>query len=150
MEKLTLTNTDIQEFGVMAKKMKIFVAMNIAIVEKILNRITLYKYSKGEIICRQGGEGDSFFVVREGKLRVSTREGFFFSRTLAHLSPGDCFGEMALLNHVPRNVTVSCMEDSKIFVLMADTFDQMLAENPAFSDEIKRISTERSFELKSH
>ena len=150
MEKLTVTSADIQEFGKMMKKMSFFVAMNISLVEKILNRITLYKYSKGEAICHQGGVGDSFFVVLEGKLRVSTREGFIFSRTLAHLAPGDCLGEMAILNHVPRNATVTCEQDSKIFVLLADTFDQLLAENPAFSDEIKRISAERDFELKSH
>ena len=150
MEKLTVTNTDIQEFGKMVEKMSFFAAMNISLVEKILSRITLYKYDKGEIICRQGGEGDSFFLVREGKLRVSTREGFVFSRTLAHLAPGDCFGEMAILNHVPRNATVTCEQDSKIFVLLADTFDQVLAETPAFSDQIRRISAERGFELKSH
>ncbi len=46
MEKLTVTSADIQEFGKMMKKMSFFVAMNISLVEKILNRITLYKYNR--------------------------------------------------------------------------------------------------------
>lgn len=148
MNKLPLTSTGIVEFGKMVQKMKFFASMNMGLIEKILDRISLYQYDKGEVVCRQGAEGDSFFLILEGRLRVSVREGFIFSRTLARLAPGDCFGEMAILNRAPRNATVTCTTDAKIFVLLADTFDQLLAENQAFSEEIKRLSAERSFELK--
>jgi len=149
MNKLTLTNTDIVEFGKMVRKIKFFANINMGLLEMILERINLYQYAKGEKVCRQGDEGDSFYVVSQGKLKVSVREGFIFSKTLAHLSPGDCFGEMALINRAARNATVTCEEDTKLFVLLTDTFDQMLKENPEFAVEIKRLANERGFELKS-
>lgn len=147
MKKLPLTDADTVQFTKMAGKIKFFAAMNMGLLEKILNRITLYQYDSGEKVCRQGDPGDTFFVVGEGRLKVSVREAFFLSRTLAHFGPGDCFGEMALLDRAPRSATVVCEEPSKIFVLMAAQFDQVLAENPSFAEEIKKLASGRKFEL---
>jgi len=147
MKKLPLTDADAIQFTKMVRKINFFSSMNIGLLEKILNRITLYQYDGGEKVCRQGDPGDTFFVVKEGKLKVSVREAFFLSRTLARFGPGDCFGEMALLDRAPRAATVVCDEDSKIFVLMADQFDQVLEENPAFAQEIRNLAAGRKFEL---
>lgn len=148
MKKLPMTDADTVQFTSMVRKISFFASMNMGLLEKILNRITLYQYDKGEKICRQGEDGDTFYVVSEGRLRVSVREGFVFSRTLAHLGPGDCFGEMALLNRAARNATVTCEEDSKLFILMVEHFDLALKENPVFYEEIKKLAAERGLELK--
>jgi CRP-like cAMP-binding protein len=147
MKKLPLTDADTVLFTKMVKKINFFASMNMALLEKILNRILYYQYDSGEKVCRQGEPGDTFYVVAEGKLKVSVREAFFLSRTLAHFGPGDCFGEMALLERKPRNATVVCREDSRIFALTADHFDQVFAENPAFKLEIKKLATDRHLGL---
>lgn len=54
---------------------------------------------------------------------------------------------MSLLSSTPRNATVACEEEFKVFVLMRANFDQVLAENPAFALEIKKLATDRRFEL---
>ncbi|HNW45392.1 MAG TPA: cyclic nucleotide-binding domain-containing protein [Elusimicrobiales bacterium] len=148
MKKLVITDADSVQFTKVVKKIKLFASMNMGLMEKILNRIAYYQCDKGEKVCKQGGPGDAFYVVNEGKLEVSVREAFLFSRTLAHLGPGDCFGEMALLTREPRNATVTCEEDSKIFVLMIENFDQVLEENPTFATEMKKLAADRDFELK--
>ncbi len=149
MKKLTVTDADTVEFGRMVRKIKFFSSMNMGLLEKILNRIVLYQYEAGEKVCKQGETGDSFYVVYSGRLSVRVKSGFFSpSKQVAELGPGDCLGEMALLNREPRNATVICAEDTRLFVLLADNFDQVLDENPAFREEIKRLASERSFELK--
>ena len=147
MKKLAVTDAETVQFTHIVKKIKFFASMNMGLLEKVLNRISYYQYAKGEKVCRQGEPGDAFCVVNEGKLLVSVREAFLFSRTLARLGPGDCFGEMSLLNSAPRNATVACEADSKVFVLMRENFDQVLAENPAFALEIKKLAADRRFEL---
>ncbi len=147
MKKLPLTDADTILFTKMVKKINFFASMNMGLLEKILNRINYYQYDGGEKVCRQGDPGDTFYVVSEGKLKVSIREAFLFSRTLAELGPGDCFGEMALLERKPRNATVTCESPSNIFILTADHFDQVLAENPSFKQEIKRLASDRQFEI---
>ena len=147
MKKILMTDEDTVLFTKMVKKINFFASMNMGLLEKILARINYYGYSSGEKVCRQGGPGDAFYVIAEGKLKVSVREAFFFSRRLAELGPGDCFGEMALLDRKPRNATVACEQDSKVFVLTVDQFDQVLAENPAFKQEIKKLAADRQFEI---
>lgn len=149
MKKLPMTNADTLEFASMVRKINFFASMNMGLLEKILNRINLYQYDKGEKVCRQGDTGDSFYVVYTGRLDVSVKKGLFsLSKTVATLNPGDCFGEMALLSRAPRSATVSCEAEAKLFVLLADNFDQVLEENPAFAKEIKQLAAERGFELK--
>jgi CRP-like cAMP-binding protein len=147
MNKLALTDADIVRFMRIVKKIKFFSSIDTVLLEKILERVSLFQCDTGESVCRQGGPGDAFYVVSEGRLRVSVREAFVFSRTLAHLVAEDCFGEMALLNKEPHNASVTCEENSKIFVLKADSFYQVLQENPTFSAEIKKLAADRQFEL---
>jgi len=146
MQKLQITDADIAEFNHLVRGIKFFAAMNMGLLEKILAHVSIYGFKKGENVCRQGDPGDSFYVVREGKLKVTIREAFFFSRTVAQLGPGNCFGEMALLNGKPRNATVSCEEDAKVFMLLAESFNEVLRQNPSFKAEINKLASEREFE----
>lgn len=147
MQKLQMTDADIAEFTRLVREIKFFAAMNMGLLEKILAHVGIYAFKKGDNVCRQGDPGDSFYVVKEGKLKVSVREAFLFSRTVAWLGPGQCFGEMALLFGKPRNATVACEEDSKVFVLLAESFNEVLRQNPSFKAEINKLASDREFEL---
>jgi len=147
MKKIIMTDNDAIELTNISKKIKLFSSISMGLLEKILNRILLYEYEKGEKVCKQGEIGDSFYILAKGKLRVSVREAFFFSKTLAILNPGDCFGEMALMAKKPRNATVTCIEPSKIFVLTYEQFNQILEENSHFKEEINQIFAKRQMEL---
>ncbi|PKM97661.1 MAG: hypothetical protein CVU79_07440 [Elusimicrobia bacterium HGW-Elusimicrobia-3] len=148
MQKLPITDNESILFTKIVRKINFFASMNMGLLEKILGHIAYYSFDKGEKICRQGDPGDSFYVVAEGKLGVSVKSGFFsFSRKVAELGPGSCFGEMALLSRAPRTATVACEEPAKLFVLLADHFDAAMAQNPAFAEEIRKLAADRKFDL---
>ena len=148
MRKLPITDEESVLFTKIVRKINFFASMNMGLLEKILGHIAYYSFDKGEKICRQGDPGDSFYVVAEGKLGVSVKNGLFsFSKKVAELGPGSCFGEMALLSRAPRTATVACEEPSKLFVLLADHFEAALAQNPAFAEEIRKLAADRKFEL---
>lgn len=148
MERLPIADAETVQFTKTVRNIKLFANINLGVLEKILARINYYKFSKGEKVCRQGDPGDAFYVINEGRLRISVRSAFLFSKTLATLGPGNCVGEMALLTREPRSATVTCEEDSKLFVLRVDDFDNVLAGNPTFAAEIKKIAADRAFELR--
>lgn len=87
-------------------------------------------------------------MIAEGKVSVNVKNGFFsLSKKVAELGPGNIVGEMSLLTRAPRTATLTCEEPSKVFVLLADHFDEALRQNPAFAQEIKNLAAGRKFEL---
>ena len=122
--------------------------MKMSLLEKIMAWAMIYEYKKGEKICSQGEKGDCCYIVYEGKLSVQRKKGLLsFSKEIAVLNPGDILGEMALLNRNPRTATVVCQEPTKLFIILSDHFDAAIAENPTFAQEIKKLVSERTFEL---
>jgi voltage-gated potassium channel len=148
MLKLIKSVDDAVEFSRLVRGIHFFSALNIALLEKVLACVLLYKYKSGEKVCRQGEAGDSCYVVRRGRLSVELDGGLWrFSKKIAELGPGSFFGEMALLARQPRSATVICREETELFVILADSFRAVVSQNPAFRAEIKQLIAERNFEL---
>lgn len=145
MEKLRIREFDTVQFTKMVRKIKLFSSMRMDLLEKILAWVGLYGYKKGEKICRQGEIGESFFVVYEGKVSVSVKQLGLFSKQIALLGPGECFGEMSLLMRTRRTATVTCEEDTRVFVLLSDNFNAALEGNADFAEEMRRLAAERGF-----
>jgi len=87
----------------------------------------------GTIIFRQNDPGDSFYVVKSGKVRVFRRDSDGVETELSRLGPGDSFGEMALTTGEPRSAHVAAVEETHLTVLPKEKFDQILSENPQVS-----------------
>jgi hypothetical protein len=72
---------------------------------------------RGEVLIRQGDEGDVFYVVESGEYAVDVD-----GEQVAQIGPGGYFGEIALLRDVPRTATVTCQQDGSVLVLERDLF----------------------------
>jgi CRP/FNR family cyclic AMP-dependent transcriptional regulator len=100
----------------------LFAGMGKRQVRGIAKHAQVVDYSLGEVIVRTGDPGDSFYLVLEGRARVSGR-----SRTLG---PGDFFGEMALVDGVPRSATVTATTDVRAMKLPRGAFVRAIEEDP--------------------
>lgn len=148
MKQLVVTTEDTVQFSRAARKLHFFGSMNMVLLERILEGIKVFEFDTGEKVCVQGAPGDCFFVVHKGKLSVSVKKGrFAWSKRVATLGPGDCFGEMALLRQAPRNATVACLAVSRVFALPAQHFKAVLEQNPEFSRDIRELTEARQIEL---
>jgi CRP-like cAMP-binding protein len=148
MRRLDLAAADTVQFTQMVRKFRFFGALRMEVLERVLGGLHLYAFDRGEKVCSEGQPGDSFFVVQRGRLSVTRRAGRILgSRKVAVLEPGDCFGEMALLDQTPRNATVACLEPSRVFVLPARHFQGVMEQNPEFAQEIRGLAELRQFEL---
>lgn len=96
----------------------------------------------GHVFVRQGDAGRECFVVIEGKAVV--KRG---NRKVATLGPGDCVGELALLDHGPRTATVVADGDMRVFVLGARQFAAVLEDVPSLSRKVMGALATRVREL---
>jgi CRP/FNR family transcriptional regulator len=85
----------------------------------------------GRVLCRAGDQGDALFVLLEGTAVV--RRG---GKTVAHLGPGDYFGELALLDPGPRSADVTATSDAKLAVLGVRMFRVLLRDLPTLSAKL--------------
>lgn len=73
--------------------------------------------SAGETVIREGEAGDCFYAIARGRVRV-TKGG----HEVATLGRGDGFGEIALIEDVPRTATVTAVEHTELFALDKEPF----------------------------
>ena len=84
----------------------------------------------GEVVFRQGEEGDSLLCVVEGQLETLVKDIAGQEIVLAAVGPGDAVGEMSMLDGRPRSATVRCTEDAKLLVLARDHLLAVLPRSP--------------------
>jgi CRP-like cAMP-binding protein len=97
-------------------------------LRSIAKHAHLVRASAGKTLMREGDPGDKFFVVLDGKVKV-TRNG----RKVAELGPGKGFGELALLLNAPRSATVTAAEESELVSFDRKTFGKLVDDSPAFA-----------------
>ncbi|MBQ3132407.1 MAG: cyclic nucleotide-binding domain-containing protein [Clostridia bacterium] len=88
-------------------------------------------YKKGEIIFRQGDPADCMYDIRWGSVGIYLNYGTAQEKMLAQLRGNEIFGEMGLVDEVPRSATAVAMEmDTRAEVVTRETFSGYLEERP--------------------
>lgn len=82
----------------------------------------------GEVVIRQGDVGDFYYIISQGRGKVTRRSSDQRETTLAELSVGDSFGEEALISEAPRNATVTMLTDGALMRLSKAHFIALLRE----------------------
>jgi CRP/FNR family cyclic AMP-dependent transcriptional regulator len=98
----------------------------------------------GRVLCTEGEIGHEFFVIVDGKVKV-TRKG----RRVATRGSGDFVGEIALLEELPRTATVTAETPVRLFVLTRKDFRDLLDQAPAVERKVLRALARRLAETSS-
>ncbi len=96
----------------------------------------------GEYIFREGDLGTEMYIIHEGKVEILNRLGEE-DRVLAVLEKGDFFGEMSVLEDLPRAASARAQTDSRLLQINGSTFDQMLQSNPEIAVRMMRKLSRR-------
>lgn len=106
---------------------RLFAHVPPANIQALFMRVKEKPVKAGSVIIEQGAAGDNYYIIKEGKCKVTrrTRKG---EVVLAHLSDGDSFGEEALLSDTKRNANVVMTTDGSLASLSRDDFNELLKE----------------------
>jgi CRP-like cAMP-binding protein len=95
-------------------------------------------FPAGKVLCKEGETGSEFYLIMEGEAEV-TRNG----ETLATHRSGDFFGEIALVEDVPRIATVTTTTPVRCFVLTRGRFLHVLDDLPDVERKVMRALARR-------
>jgi CRP-like cAMP-binding protein len=105
-------------------------------------RELLVRFKAGQVIFTEGQRGSEMFIVEDGEVEIVRRRGAE-DRSLVVLEAGDFFGEMALLEDLPRSATARALSDCRLLPIDASTFDLMLRDHPEVAIRIMRMLSRR-------
>jgi CRP/FNR family cyclic AMP-dependent transcriptional regulator len=95
--------------------------------------------SDGKVLAREGDIGREFFVIVEGEVSVSKG-----GQEIRRLSPGDFFGEIALIYESPRRTaTVTAVTPLRFFVLTRQSFRGLIGHHPDIETKVLEALEER-------
>ncbi len=112
-------------------------------IDMLEKSMTRHLFLKDEDIVRQGEEGTSLFMVKEGLLEVDIGSADGTRVTVAHLKPGSFFGEMSLLTGEPRGATVHAVVDSMVYEIDKDDFEPLVRTRPAIIEALSELLAKR-------
>jgi len=102
----------------------------------------LVEFEEGESIFREGDLGTEMYIIQEGRVEI-LKEIQGEQRQLAVLEKGDFFGEMAILEDLPRTAGARAVTAAKLLMINGSTFDQMLRSNPEIAVRMMRKLSRR-------
>lgn len=100
-------------------------------------------FEKGEIIFHEGDIGDFLYIITSGSVEVlKMKKGV--AESVAILSKGEYFGEMALVNERTRSATIRCLEATNVLALRKSDFGLLVANFDELRSSFEKTSQERS------
>jgi len=117
-----------------------FATLPPAHIEVLFKRFERIKVVRGQLIIREGDEGDYYYLIESGRC-VVTRQVGGVAMTLAELKAGDAFGEEALVASAKRNASVMMKTDGVLMRLAKGDFIELLQQ--PFMQVLTRAEAER-------
>ena len=100
-------------------------------------------FKKGRKIIEEGTLSDCAYIIESGRVQVSKTLSNGKEQIIGILEENDIFGEMSLIDSLPRSATVLALEDCKISVMTQETFNHLAQHNPQSLMPMLRVLAKR-------
>jgi CRP-like cAMP-binding protein len=108
------------------KRVPLFAGLSVRQLRKLASRVRERRFKNGNIVLREGSMGGiGFFVLTDGEASVTVG-----GREVARLSPGDHFGELALVSKSARTATVTALTEIRCLEIAFSDFRDFAHANP--------------------
>ena len=126
----------------------LFYSLSPDVLTSIAKKVKILSFQPAENIVEEGDPGDSFYLIREGRVRVLKQTGDS-ELVLSELGPAEGFGEMSLIIDQPRSATVRAIGPVSALQLTKDDFSDLMRAIPALATKMHRLVDERVSLLES-
>ncbi len=121
-------------------KVPMFTRLGTVTLSEIVGKLRVRHYPPRIVVVRRDEPGDSMFFISEGEVEVRVPQG------PVKLRQGGFFGEMALLDRLPRSATIVTSQPTTLLVLYASDFYEIASHIPSLVDAVEREARRRRAE----
>lgn len=112
-------------------RLDLFAGAAVASLDELASHARRISLAPGQTLLREGDPGDEVLLVTEGEAAVSVA-----GMLIGTIAPGDCVGEMSVLDSAPRSATVKSVSPLKALVIPADRFRELLDREPHIRERL--------------
>jgi CRP/FNR family cyclic AMP-dependent transcriptional regulator len=105
-------------------------------LDEVVRLVSSVRLKNGGILFREGDEGNELFIVEQGRIAISKIVKGNLEQVLAHMGPGDYFGEMALLEQIPRTATAQAEEETVLLRICREDLFALMERQPKAAAKI--------------
>jgi CRP/FNR family cyclic AMP-dependent transcriptional regulator len=116
-------------------------------LEYIASRGVVKTFLKNTVLINEGDRSDALYVILEGKVKVYASDENGKEVILNIQGPGEYFGELALIDDVPRSASVMTLKPSRLASVSRESFEACLVENPRLALKLVRSLSQRILSL---
>lgn len=125
------------------KKVPIFRNIKDEDLKKIQGILKEKKFAEGEHVFSEADQGEEFYIVYDGRIKIYKMSSEGQIKTLAYLQKGDFFGEMALLDKKTRSANALAMQETHVFIIRYADFQKFLINQPGILITITQTLCQR-------
>jgi CRP/FNR family transcriptional regulator/CRP/FNR family cyclic AMP-dependent transcriptional regulator len=107
-------------------------------------------FREGEVVFHRDDPGNGLYVIRGGTVKISIFAPDGQETLIALFGPGECFGELAVLDGQPRSATATALERAELLYLPRTGFLRFLDEHPQAMRKIALMLSQRLRETDEH
>ena len=120
------------------RRVSLFKEMSLEQIRVLTSHLEEQHFLAGEVIMYEGEFSQELYILMSGRVRIAKDYGGPHERTLAVLTQGDFFGDMAIFESAPRSATAVAEEESELLALSPEKFKQTIYQKPEMAFEIFR------------
>ncbi len=107
-------------------------------------------YAAGQEVFREGDPGDGAFVVREGLVEISGQVNPNLRRVFSLVGPGNVFGEMAVIEQLPRSACATATRPTTVYFLPRAELLGLVERSPVLASALVQLISRRLREFNHH
>lgn len=125
------------------KRNPLFANLSLGQIEQLTALARSHRYRRNHVIFNEGDPGTALYMIVKGRVKVSQSSPDGKERTLALLSPGDVFGELALLDEQARSADAVVVEDSELLIVPRKDFLGFIITQPQAAMSLLVVLSQR-------
>ena len=114
----------------MVRRAPLFAALDDEARQALLAQMSSSRLERGDILFREGDQGDTLYVIGEGKVKLGRTSADGRENLIAILGPGEMFGELSLFDPGPRTMTATAVAETQLMGLGNDSLTMLLSGRP--------------------
>ena len=125
------------------KQVPLFAGLNDEGIRELMGVAKRRTFRTGEVIFHRDDPGQVLYVIKEGKVKICLISPDGQEMTLVVFGKGECFGEFAILDGLPRSADAVALEKVECYSLQRSDFHNAIMKNPRIAIQVLEVLSKR-------